>query len=69
VRRLYSEAANPPPIRPRGGGFTYGGGSRGRFWIWRRMSGAVLDMEADVGGGFHYGGGFVLHGGGLSFLI
>ena len=26
-------------------------------------------MEADVGGGFHYGDGFVLHEGGLSFLI
>ena len=37
--------------------------------VWRRMSGADLVMEVDVGGGFHYGGGFVLHGGGLSFLI
>jgi hypothetical protein len=45
------------------------GGSRGRFCFWTRMSGAVLFMEADFGGGFHYGGEFVLHGGGLSFLI
>ncbi len=30
---------------------------------------ADLLMEADVGGGFHYGDGFVLHEGGLSFLI
>ena len=33
------------------------------------MLGAYFIMEADVGGGFHYGGGFVLHEGGLSFLI